>query len=144
MSSGIVIDAGTRARLEEHARRIYPEECCGALVGARAGDAQIVQHAWPVQNVAEGREHRFTIAPSDYRRIERRARESGVTVLGFYHSHPDAPARPSSYDLSHAWPGVSYLIVSVEAQVPGAAASWRLREDRSGFDNEEMTWPPAS
>jgi proteasome lid subunit RPN8/RPN11 len=140
----VIVERDAYQTIVSHAAQTYPEECCGAIVGSRLEDEQIVREAWPVENVAETREHRFTIAPADYLKIERRARASGVTLIGFYHSHPDAPARPSSYDLAHAWPGVSYLIVAVAARVPGDAASWRLREDRSGFDNEEMTWPPAS
>jgi proteasome lid subunit RPN8/RPN11 len=71
---------------------------------------------------------------------ERRASELGADVIGFYHSHPDHPARPSQYDLDHAWPFMSYVIVSVLAGVPGAMTSWRLREDRSVFDPERLTY----
>ena len=67
---------------------------------------------------------------------------SGATVgelLGFYHSHPDHPARPSQYDLDHAWPFFSYIIVSVRGGVPEDMTSWRLQEDRSAFDQEDLT-----
>ena len=63
----------------------------------------------------------------------------GAELLGFYHSHPDHPARPSQYDLDHAWPFFSYIIVSVRAGVPEDMTSWRLREDRSAFDQEDLT-----
>ena len=81
-----------------------------------------------------------TVRPEDYLMAERRASELGVDVLGFYHSHPDHPARPSRYDLDHAWPFMSYVIVSVRAGVPDAMTSWRLREDRSAFDPERLTY----
>jgi proteasome lid subunit RPN8/RPN11 len=80
------------------------------------------------------------VRPDDYTAAERRATESGCALLGFYHSHPDHPARPSHYDLDHAWPFFSYIIVSVRAGKPEAMTSWRLREDRSRFDPERLTY----
>ena len=66
----------------------------------------------------------------------RRGVSDSTTLLGFYHSHPDQPARPSQYDLDHAWPSFSYVIVSVMAGQDRALTSWRLRDDRSTFDEE--------
>ena len=74
----------------------------------------------------------------DYRGAEKRAREAGLELLGFYHSHPDHPARPSQYDLDHAWPSFSYVIVSVMAGEDKLLTSWRLKEDRSAFDEEPV------
>jgi proteasome lid subunit RPN8/RPN11 len=62
----------------------------------------------------------------------------GGDLLGFYHSHPDHPARPSQYDLDHAWPFFSYVIVSVQKGESRDMTSWRLREDRSAFDQEDL------
>jgi proteasome lid subunit RPN8/RPN11 len=70
---------------------------------------------------------------------EQRAREAGLELLGFYHSHPDHPARPSQYDLDHAWPSFSYVIVSVMSGEDQLLTSWRLKEDRSAFDEETVT-----
>ena len=67
-------------------------------------------------------------------KTERRASELGAELLGFYHSHPDHPARPSQYDLDHAFPTFSYIIVSVRGGTPEDMTSWRLRDDRSAFD----------
>ena len=64
----------------------------------------------------------------------------GGELLGFYHSHPDHPAKPSQYDLDHAWPFFSYIIVAVRAGTPEDMTSWRLREDRSAFDEERLTY----
>ena len=88
----------------------------------------------------EGPRRRFRVRPEDYRDAERRAAERGAELLGFYHSHPDHPARPSQYDLDHAWPFFSYIIVAVRAGKPEAMTSWRLREDRSAFDPERLTY----
>ena len=87
---------------------------------------------------AEGPRRRFRIGPDDYRLAEARARERRGSIAGFYHSHPDHPARPSQYDLDHAWPFFSYVIVSVENGVPRDMTSWTLREDRSAFDPEAL------
>jgi proteasome lid subunit RPN8/RPN11 len=86
----------------------------------------------------EGPRRRFRVRPQDYREAERRAAEQGVELVGFYHSHPDHPAHPSQYDLDHAWPFFSYIIVSIRAGVAGEMTSWRLRDDRSAFDPEPL------
>ena len=69
-------------------------------------------------------------------RAEKRATETGLQLLGFYHSHPDHPAEPSAFDLDHAWPNLSYLIISVRQGQPKEARSWRLKADRSAFEEE--------
>ena len=84
----------------------------------------------------EGPRRRFLVSPEDYRQSEAYARRVGADLLGFYHSHPDHPAEPSQYDLDHAWPNFSYVIVSVQAGQPGDVRSWRLSADRSSFVEE--------
>ena len=131
LSLGPRVDAAIRA----HGVETYPNECCGALIG-RDGR---VSTTFPLPNTTEeGPRRRFMVRPQDYREAERRAGELGGELLGFYHSHPDHPARPSQYDLDHAWPFFSYVIVSVREGVSGDMTSWRLREDRSAFDQEDL------
>ena len=77
---------------------------------------------------------RFLIGPDDYRQAEARARERRGQLAGVYHSHPDHPPRPSEHDLAQAWPNLTYVIVAVSGGTPGDLKSWRLREDRSGFE----------
>ena len=126
------VDEAIRA----HGTETYPNECCGALIG-RDG---VVTEVYALPNTTEeGPRRRFLVRPQDYREAEKRATDAGGELLGFYHSHPDHPARPSQYDLDHAWPFFSYIIVAVAAGVPGDMTSWRLREDRSAFDSEELT-----
>ena len=98
--------------IRAHGEETYPHECCGALVG-RDGRATAVV-ALP-NTTEEGPRRRFLVRPSDYRLAEQRASELGGELLGFYHSHPDHPARPSQYDLDHAWPTFAYVIVAVAA-----------------------------
>jgi adenylyltransferase/sulfurtransferase len=125
-----VVDA-----VNKHGAEAYPDECCGALIG-RDG---LAYETFALPNTTEeGPRRRFLVRPQDYRDAERRAGELGAELLGFYHSHPDHPARPSQYDLDHAWPFFSYVIVSVREGVPGDMTSWRLREDRSAFDREAL------
>jgi proteasome lid subunit RPN8/RPN11 len=125
------VDAAIRA----HGQETYPNECCGALIG---GDGA-VKHTFALPNTTEeGPRRRFLVRPQDYQAAERRASQLGAELLGFYHSHPDHPARPSQYDLDHAWPVFSYVIVSVRQGVSGDMTSWRLREDRSAFDQEDL------
>ena len=118
-----------------HGREAYPNECCGALIGRHG----MVLEAVALPNTTEeGPRRRFLVRPSDYRAAEARASETGNELLGFYHSHPDHPARPSQYDLDHAWPFFSYVIVSIMHGEPADLRSWRLLEDRSRFDEETI------
>jgi S-sulfo-L-cysteine synthase (O-acetyl-L-serine-dependent) len=123
-------------RMRDHGARTYPDECCGALLALHPGE---VAEAFALSNTTDGeRRRRFLIGPDEYRVAEKRAAEIGGDVIGFYHSHPDHPAVPSAFDLEHAWPNLSYVIVSVRAGRAEEARSWRLRADRSTFDEETL------
>ena len=133
----LTLRPGVREAIEQHGREAYPHECCGALLG-RGGE---VVEAWPLPNTTdEGPRRRFLVRPVDYRAAEQRGAELGLDLLGFYHSHPDHPARPSQYDLDHAWPVFSYVIVSVTNGLPGDVTSWRLSDDRAMFEPEALTF----
>ena len=133
--TGIRLERGIDEAIRAHGVETYPNECCGALIG-REG---VVTATYALPNTTEeGPRRRFLVRPSDYREAEKRATAAGGDLLGFYHSHPDHPARPSQYDLDHAWPFFSYIIVSVRDGVSEAMTSWRLRDDRSVFDPEEL------
>jgi proteasome lid subunit RPN8/RPN11 len=123
--------AEAEAEIRRHGTETYPNECCGALIAS--GEA--IVEAFPLPNTtADGPRRRFLIGPNDYRLAENRARERGGTLAGFYHSHPDHPARPSETDLAQAWPNLTYIIVAVREGQPEDLRFWRLREDRSGFE----------
>ena len=135
------LDAGVARAIRRHGRETYPHECCGALVGA---DGRATAAVALPNTTEEGPRRRFLVRPSDYRLAEKGAADLGGELLGFYHSHPDHPARPSQYDLDHAWPNFAYVIVAVAGQglpqssAEGAKAGdmtvWFLKEDRSSFD----------
>jgi len=130
------------ATIRGHAASAYPHECCGALIGQESGP---VSEAFELSNTTSlERRRRFLIGPEDYRAAEARATETGGELLGFYHSHPDHPAVPSAFDLEHAWPNLRYVIVSVHAGRPQEARSWRLRDDRTAFDEETLVVEPAA
>jgi proteasome lid subunit RPN8/RPN11 len=118
-----------------HGQETYPHECCGALIG-RDGQATGVV-ALP-NTTEEGPRRRFLVRPSDYRLAEQRATEMGAELLGFYHSHPDHPARPSQYDLDPAWPTFAYIIVAVAAGAAGDMTVWYLKDDRSTFEEGSL------
>ena len=127
--------------IRRHGQETYPHECCGALIGR---DRLVVEALALPNRTDDGPRRRFLVRPADYRAAERRATETTAELLGFYHSHPDHPARPSRYDLDHAWPTFAYVIVAVDCGEPGAMTSWRLREDRSEFDEESVAVEPGA
>src|SRR5271157_198861 len=157
------IATSTRLRLTEqhvdairqHGARDYPSECCGILLGRADGDRREVAEVVPLANLRHdperaqkllpldepGREserNRFLIDPGEQIRVEKEARARGLDVVGYYHSHPDHPSRPSKYDRDHAWPWYSYVILTVREAVPGEMTSWVLSEDRTRFDPEPI------
>ena len=137
MSTGrnIALQARVDAAIRAHGREAFPHECCGALLGSDGA----VYEAFALPNTTEeGPRRRFLVRPDDYRAAETRARDTGLELLGFYHSHPDHPARPSQYDLDHAWPSFSYVIVSVLGGRDDLLTSWRLKDDRSEFQQETI------
>ena len=126
--------------IREHGVRDHPYECCGLLLGHYESDAKVVSETYPISNAREesAKRNRFLITPEELMRGERYARDRDLEVVGFYHSHPDCPAVPSQYDLEHAWPTYSYIIISTS---PGKATdlfSWEQEPDRSRFNPEEL------
>jgi proteasome lid subunit RPN8/RPN11 len=126
--------------IREHGAKDYPYECCGAMLGTDGDAEREVRALFPLINRRDDSpRNRFSITPEDFRAAERAASERGLALLGWYHSHPDHPARPSEFDREHAWPWYSYVIVSVEAGTPKDLTSWRLEDDRSKFQPEDVS-----
>ena len=128
--------------IRRHGAKTYPEECCGVLIGTLGGDgspAQVTKLLAAENQREEGARHnRFLIDPSVILKAQKTARQVGLEILGYYHSHPDHPAVPSDFDREHAWPDQSYIIVSVREGSPGDQRSWRLKDDRGGFEEETL------
>jgi len=125
--------------IRAHGQTDYPHECCGFLIGRQTDDATAVTRVLPAGNTRnDSPRNRFEIDPAELFRVDRAARAEGLNVVGFYHSHPDAPARPSEYDREHAWPGYCYVIVSVVQGEPQDMTNWRLDEERTGFHTDAI------
>jgi proteasome lid subunit RPN8/RPN11 len=128
------------SEIREHGIRDYPYECCGLLLGSFAPEGKVVRQTYPISNAREesAKRNRFLITPEELMKGERYARQHDLEVVGFYHSHPDSPAVPSQYDLEHAWPTYSYIIVSTSADRANDLFSWEQEADRSRFNQEEI------
>lgn len=126
--------------IREHGVREHPYECCGLLLGRFTAEGKAVRETYPISNAREesAKRNRFLITPQELMRGERYARGRDLEVIGFYHSHPDCPAVPSQYDLDHAWPVYSYIIVSTTADEAKDLFSWEQEPDRSKFNPEEI------
>ena len=124
-------------RIRREGERAYPTECCGVLAG-HPGETKIVLRQLPVTNRRTDDPHRYLIGAEDLTRITGELHRAGLEVLGFYHSHPDHPAVPSSFDTEHAWPWYSYVIVRVEQGRAIEVASWQLAADRSAMLPESL------
>ena len=145
--SSLVLKVSTDlvGRIHAHAVETYPYECCGALLGRDEVSFREVRELLPLANRRDDTpRNRFEVTPADVLLAEKTAREKRLDLIGWYHSHPDHPARPSEYDREHAWPWYSYIIVSVNQRRPGDTTSWRLCEDRSGYDQEAIESPALS
>jgi len=146
--STLVLPESLARQIEREGESGYPNEICGMLIGRDIRCAEgidrtrrVVDRLEPGRNVFEAGEqyHRFSIDPRDQLRAERAAEKQGQMVLGYYHSHPDHPARPSEYDREHAWPFYSYVIVAIEKGRPADMTSWVLNDATEQFDKQEVT-----
>jgi proteasome lid subunit RPN8/RPN11 len=137
------IGAGLEERIRQHGVETYPHECCGALLGHDengTGEGQPIREILDLFPLINRRDdsprNRFSVDPRDVIEAERVAHARGLNVIGWYHSHPDHPAKPSEYDREHAWPWYSYIIVRVQERVAQEMTSWRLQEDRGSYTQE--------
>ena len=131
-------------QIESEGAAAYPNECCGILVGRDVDGRRLVERLVQGRNVFEADEqyHRFSIDPRQQMKAEREAEAEGKVVLGFYHSHPDHPARPSEYDREHAWPFYSYVIVAIAKGNAADMTSWVLDAESSQFARQEVVGDP--
>jgi len=136
----LVISEQEMERIVRHCQQAYPHEGCGLLLGQGENGHKVVVDVLPTGNAREegARHNRYLIPPEEIYRGEMEAEARGLEVIGYFHSHPDHPARPSEFDRDHAWPWYSYLIVAVHGGRTVARRSWQLREDGSAFDEETI------
>jgi len=137
----LLLDRIQLMALQQHVEGTYPYEGGGLLIGrADEQGRKVVTEIKPIENqrAIEDQHNRILIADQMYREGETYADNKGLLLIGFFHSHPDHPARPSEFDREHALPWWSYLIVSVQQGHSADVLSWELREDRSAFEAEEI------
>jgi proteasome lid subunit RPN8/RPN11 len=135
----ICLTAEQRAAIERHGEDSYPHECCGFLLGRNEDGVRRVVEVRRAGNARDDSpRNRYLIPAIDMLHAERDARAQGLDILGFYHSHPDVPARPSDYDREHAWPWYTYVIVSIRQGKAAEMNAWALAEDRGQFEAEQI------
>ncbi|GHV06146.1 hypothetical protein AGMMS50229_10430 [Campylobacterota bacterium] len=145
----ITLSAAQQRAIAAHGEKAFPNECCGVILGTivgENGEERTAAELLPIENAREASEqyHRFVITAEDFMRSELEAAKRGLEIVGFYHSHPNAPAKPSQYDQDHALPFYSYAIVSVLDGKADALTSWQLTLDRSAFLEETIALPNAT
>ena len=124
----------------KHGEKDYPFECCGFILGHFIDEKSIGTEYIAIPNAKEeNKERRFLIDPMAYQDAEDLADEKGLSIISIVHSHPDHPNRPSDYDRTHAWPGFSYIIMSIKRGVAISYRSWKLNLDRTKFIEEKIT-----
>ncbi len=137
----LLLDHAQISTLRHHVEGTYPYEGGGWLIGrADEQGRKVVMEIQPIENqrAVADQHNRILITEQLYREGETYADGKDLLLIGFFHSHPDHPARPSEFDREHALPWWSYLIISVEQGKSADVLSWELREDRSAFNAEEI------
>ncbi len=147
--ANLILSPELRLQIQKEGEASYPNECCGILIGrdhtapgpdGQATPRRVVDRLEAGRNTVESNEqyHRFSIDPLQQLKAERAAEAEGKAILGYYHSHPDHPARPSEYDRAHAWPFYSYVIVSIAKGKADAMTSWVLDDQSQQFQEQSI------
>lgn len=128
------------AQIHSHGEKSYPEEGAGLMLGKDEGKFRTVAHLLFLDNAREdaARHNRYLITAADMLAGEKEAERLGLSIVGIFHSHPDHPNQPSEFDREYAIPWYSYLITSVQGGQAVDSKCWRLRDNRAGFDPEEI------
>ena len=123
-------------QIHAHVEEAYPAEGAGFLIGEDGEVKEIL--ALPNAREDEARHNRFLIPPEEYLKAELKADSLGLSLIGVFHSHPDCPNVPSEYDREWAQPFFSYIITRVDNGKAVNSRSWKLVEDRSAYNEEEI------
>ena len=136
----LVLEPRHAAAIGRHGEADYPAEACGLVGGTVDGDRKIAVQVVPLANQrSDSARNRYLIDPEAFRRAEEQLARDGLEVIGVYHSHPDHPPEPSTFDRENAWPWLSYVIVAVAHGRAGDVKSWVLADDRVAFVAEPVT-----
>ncbi|MBS1856532.1 MAG: M67 family metallopeptidase [Acidobacteria bacterium] len=124
-----------------HARKTYPNECCGAMLGTTDGETKQVRAAIALENAFEGAQAaRYELRPEDLLAADRAARARGMDLIGIYHSHPDCDAYFSATDLKNSCPWYSFVVLSIQKGDFHHANSWLPNFDQTAAEKEELTY----
>ena len=140
------IESRPWAAMVEHGRACFPRECCGIMLGTAAEDdpARVCTVAIPCVNAYVGdQKDRFELNPKDQLAADRQARELGLSVIGFFHSHPDEDAYFSATDLKHSWPWYSNVVMSIRNGEFSHAKAFIANDDQSASEPEELQYEHA-
>jgi proteasome lid subunit RPN8/RPN11 len=129
------------AAMVQHAREIYPNECCGAMLGSVDGGAKVVREALPLENAFEGAQAaRYQLRPEDLLAAGRVARQRRMELIGIYHSHPDCDACFSQTDLQNSCPWYSFVVLSIKNGEFHHANCWLPDAGQTAARKEELTY----
>jgi proteasome lid subunit RPN8/RPN11 len=130
-------------KLRKHGEETYPHECCGVLVGEfdETGTKTVKAVVSCGNTRIDSPANRYHIDPGELVRIQREAMLARRDIVGFYHSHPDHPAKWSTTDLAEAhWIDCSYVITSIEDGRAVLTNSFQLLgpEESKRFEDEDV------
>jgi proteasome lid subunit RPN8/RPN11 len=136
----IRIEAEPWQVMVQHARSAFPKECCGVMIGEESDSgARQVKLAVPCRNAYDGdQKDRFLIDPKDQLAADRKARDLGLTVLGFFHSHPNEASYFSATDLKNSWPWYSNIVISIRDGEFQEARSFIANDDQTAAQPEPL------
>lgn len=130
--------------IEAHGKEGFPNEVCGIILGICGPGASGTEKKEVLQlrkgtNLNSDRTHdRYELDPKDLLQAEKDARDKGMEIIGFYHSHPDHPDVPSEFDRERAWPEYSYIISSIMGGKEASTRSWLLNDESHLFEEEKI------
>ena len=129
------------AAMLAHARQVYPDECCGVMLGISENGAKIVSAALPLENAFAGpRAARYELRPEDLIAAEKAARGRNLDLIGIYHSHPDCDAYFSQTDLKNSCPWYSFVVLSIRGGEFHHANSWLPNFEQTEAAGEELIY----
>jgi proteasome lid subunit RPN8/RPN11 len=124
-----------------HAQDKFPNECCGAMLGAIDGDTKTVTLAVPLANAYEGPQaDHYELRPEDLLAADHEARRLGMDLIGIFHSHPDCDAYFSETDLKNSCPWYSFVVLSIKNGEFDHAHSFLPNAEQTRAESEELVY----
>ena len=137
----IRIESAPWAAMVKHAQAMYPNECCGAMLGDTDGEIKLVRESIALENAFEGAQAaRYELRPQDLLAADKAARERNMDLIGIYHSHPDCDAYFSNTDLQNSCPWYSFVVLSIQKGEFNHANSWLPNFDQTEAAKEELIY----